>query len=172
MSFHDPIQFCPACGASLTYKEAFGRVRPVCPSCGRVHFEDPKVAAAVFVLDGDRMLLVRRVNEPELGKWSLPAGFVEADEDPRSAAERECREETGLRVKVTQLVDVIHQPVDNREGASIVIVYAAELKGGKLVAHDDVDASGFFGLDDLPPLAFESTRTVIEAWRSGQLDML
>lgn len=171
MSFHDPIRFCPACGSPLTYKEAFGRVRPVCPSCGRVHFEDPKVAAAIFVLDGARVLLVRRVNEPELGKWSLPAGFVEADEDPRRAAERECQEETGLNVRATKLVDVIHQPVD-KEGASIVIVYAAELLGGELVAQDDVDASGFFGLHDLPPLAFESTRSVIEAWKTGRSSML
>ena len=171
MSFHDPILFCSACGSQLVHQEAFGRVRPVCPSCGRVHFEDPKVAAAVFVRDGGRVLLVRRVNEPELGKWSLPAGFVDAGEDPRHAAERECREETGLHVRVTNLVDVVHQQVD-REGAGIVIIYAAELEGGKLAAQDDVDASGFFGEDDLPPLAFESTRSVLQAWKTGRLDML
>lgn len=135
----------------------------MCANCGRVHFFDPKVAAAVFVVHEKGLLLVRRVNEPELGKWSLPAGFVDGDEDPRLAAERECLEETGLDVEADRLLDVIHQPVDG-EGASIVIVYHGRLKGGDLTARDDIDASGFFELEKLPPLAFASTRKMIERW--------
>ena len=57
----------------------------------------PKVAAGVVLIDADRVLLVRRVNEPYRGRWTLPAGFVDAGEDPRRAAERECLEETGLQ---------------------------------------------------------------------------
>jgi 8-oxo-dGTP diphosphatase len=136
-----------------------------------VHFADPKVAAAMFVTQDRQLLLVRRVNEPELGKWSLPAGFVDGGEDPRQAAERECLEETGLKVAATHLLDVIHQPVE-AEGASIVVVYLGEIEGGTLTARDDIDASGFFSLDDLPPLAFESTLTMVERWRQAQSGML
>ena len=62
---------------------------------------------AVLVEDDGQVLLVRRANEPQRGLWTLPAGFVDAGEDPVLAAERECLEETGLRVKITGLLDVI-----------------------------------------------------------------
>lgn len=125
----------------------------------------------MFVVQNGSVLLVRRVNEPELGKWSLPAGFVDGDEDPQLAAERECLEETGLDVETDRLLEVIHQPV-KAEGASIVIVYQGRIKGGTLTARDDIDASGFFSRDDLPPLAFESTRTMIERWGQTETGVL
>jgi ADP-ribose pyrophosphatase YjhB (NUDIX family) len=171
MSYHDQVRFCLSCGSPVDLRPAFGKIRPVCPACDRVHFSDPKVAAAVFVVHEGRVLLVRRVNEPELGKWSLPAGFVDGDEDPRLAAERECLEETGLEVEADHLIDVIHQPVDG-EGASIVIVYHGLFKGGELTARDDIDASGFFNQDALPPLAFASTREVIGRWGEIEADVL
>jgi 8-oxo-dGTP diphosphatase len=163
----DKIEFCPACGSRVEYQEAFGRVRPVCPNCGRVHFQDPKVAAAALVEQDRKVLLVRRVNVPERGKWTLPAGFVDFDEDPRLAAARECEEETGLKVQITDLVDVIYGQ-EHPRGASIVIVYRAEIAEGDLAAHDDADAVGFFGPDELPPLAFRATRSVLDHWRDGR----
>jgi 8-oxo-dGTP diphosphatase len=162
----DAVNFCPVCGARLVARQAFGRLRPACPSCGRVHFLDPKVAAAVLVEQEGRVLLVRRVNTPFQGRWSLPAGFVDAGEDPRAAAARECLEETGLRVRIAGLLDVVTSREHSR-GASIVIVYRGEVQGGELGPRDDADAVGFFALDDLPPLAFESTRAVIERSRAG-----
>lgn len=49
--------------------------RRVCPSCGFVHFTDPKVGVGVFVVHEGKILLVRRTMRPEIGKWSVPAGF-------------------------------------------------------------------------------------------------
>lgn len=164
MAEFEAIEFCPACGTRVELQEAFGRNRPVCPNCGRVHFQDPKVAAAALIERDQKVLLVRRVNTPEQGKWTLPAGFVEFDEDPRLAAMRECEEETGLKVRVTDLMDVIHGQ-EHPRGASIVIVYRAEIAEGHLGAHDDADAVGFFGPDELPPLAFRATRVVLDRWR-------
>jgi ADP-ribose pyrophosphatase YjhB (NUDIX family) len=143
---------------------AFGRERPVCPACGRIHFRDPKVAAAVLVERDGRVLLVRRSMEPQQGKWTLPAGFVEADEDPRQAAVRECLEETGLQVGDLKLLDVVYG-AEHPRGASIVIVYRATILGGELTAGDDAEAVGFFGPDELPPQAFLATRHALALWR-------
>lgn len=168
MTYREPIRFCPACGTPIEWREAFGRPRPVCPACGRIHFFDPKVAAAVLVEDQGRVLLVRRGGEPCRGSWSLPAGFVDAGEDPRAAAERECLEETGLRVRATRLVDVVAGQEHSR-GASIVIVYQAEIVGGVLQARDDAEAAAFFSPEDLPELGFEATRRILAEWqRRGQ----
>ena len=62
--------------------------RRVCPSCGFIHFTDPKVGVGVFVVHEDKILLVRRTMHPEIGKWSVPAGFLDAGEDPAVTAGR------------------------------------------------------------------------------------
>lgn len=158
---HTPINFCPRCGTPINLEKKFGKVRPVCPSCGWMYFADPKVAAAVLVEQEGRVLLVRRVNEPFRGLWTLPAGFVDADEDPASAAARECEEETGLTVRVTRVLEVIAGR-EHERGADFVIVYAAEVDSGILHAGDDADDAKWFDKSDLPPLAFKATRVVLE----------
>jgi 8-oxo-dGTP diphosphatase len=154
------INFCPRCGAEVEMLPQFGELRPTCPRCGWVYFADPKVAAAVLVEKDGQVLLTRRLYEPYRGRWTLPAGFVNAGEDPKRAAERECREETGLEVRITGLVDVISGR-EHRRGADIVIVYRAEIIGGQLRPGDDADQAAFFSRDDLPPLGFRVTRQVL-----------
>jgi ADP-ribose pyrophosphatase len=107
-----------------------------------------------------RVLLVRRVNEPFRGLWTLPAGFVDAREDPAEAAARECFEETGLSVRVTRVLDVVAGR-EHERGADFVIVYQAEIVSGDLRAADDADAADWFRRDDLPPLAFKATQKVL-----------
>lgn len=170
MTLPEDARFCPRCGTPLTLRHAFGDERPVCPACGHVIFRDPKVAAAALIKQGGRVLLVRRVNVPQAGLWSLPAGFVDAGEDPAAAAARECLEECGLQVRITGLVDVIFGQ-EHARGADIVIVYRGEIDSGQMSAGDDADAVAFFSLDELPPLAFAATRQVL-ARRSASDDRM
>lgn len=137
------------------------KLRRVCPACGFVHFTDPKVGVGVFVLHEGKILLVRRSMHPQIGKWSIPAGFVDQGEDPRETAVREALEETNLAVEIESLIDVFHNPPE-QGGASIFIMYRARLLGGSLQAGDDADAAGFFAPDALPDIAFASTRAAIE----------
>lgn len=160
--------YCVRCGTRTEPRQAYGGLRPVCPACGHVHFDDPKVAAAVLVEREGCLLLVRRSNEPGRGQWTLPAGFVDADEDPQQAAARECLEETGLQVHITRLVDVIAGR-EHPRGASIVIVYLAEIVGGALTAGDDADEAAFFRADAIPALAFRATQRAVERWASGSM---
>ena len=154
------FNFCPRCGTAVVYEEKFGMIRPVCPQCGWIHFVDPKVAAAVLVEQEGRVLLVRRVNEPFRGLWTLPAGFVNGGEDPAEAAARECLEETGLSVRVKRVFDIVAGK-EHPRGADFVIVYQAELVGGELHPADDADAVEWFPREDLPPLAFRATQKVL-----------
>jgi len=158
----DQVNFCPRCGSSLNQEYNFGRLHPTCPQCNWIYFSDPKVAAAVLIEQDGKVLLVRRANEPQRGYWTLPAGFVDAGEDPARAAERECLEETGLLVRVTGLIDVIFGQ-EHQRGAHIVIFYRAEILGGELIAGDDVDHAAFFPRDQLPPLAFTTTDCILNA---------
>jgi 8-oxo-dGTP diphosphatase len=154
------INYCPLCGTALVVRSQSREGHLTCPACGWIYYADPKVAAAVLVEQDNQVLLTRRVGEPSIGFWSLPAGFVNAYEDPARAAERECLEETGLVVTVTGLIDVISGR-EHPRGADIVIIYRAKIKGGTLCAGDDADRAAFFDRQELPPLAFRSTRLVL-----------
>jgi len=149
-------------------REVAGRPRPTCPQCGFVHFADPKVAAGVAVVADGRLLLVRRAFPPERGRWALPAGFVDAGEDPRATAVREAAEETGLVVVLDELVD-IYPPTGPT--APIVVVFIATVTGGELVPADDADDAGYFPLHELPPIAdFPSTQDVVARLRQRHRD--
>lgn len=156
----DEDHFCLRCGSRLEQAQRFGKLRPVCPECGYIHFIDPKVAVAALIIQDSKVLLVRRANDPLRGLWTLPAGFVDADEDPVVAVVRECHEETGLEVRVTGLLDVIYGR-EHPRGADILIAYRAEVVSGLLTAADDVDRSGFFALNALPQLAFQTTQIIL-----------
>ncbi|HPP62021.1 MAG TPA: NUDIX hydrolase [Anaerolineales bacterium] len=155
------VNFCPQCGNPLVTEQRFGKPHRVCASCGWIYFADPKVAAAVLVEQEGRVLLVRRVNEPFRGLWTLPAGFVDAEEDPARAAARECLEETGLVIRVTRTLEVVAGR-EHPRGADFVIVYAAEVESGVLHAADDADKAGWFEMSDLPPLAFLATKRILK----------
>ena len=152
--------YCTACAGVL---EVAGR-HPVCTQCGRVHHRDPKVGVGVVVLD-DRghLLLVRRGVSPGKGLWALPAGFVDAGEDPRAAAAREAREETGLEVRVGAVIDVY--ATGSTRGASFFLAFEARLVGGVLAAADDALDAAFFGAEAMPELAFTSTQEAADRVR-------
>jgi len=155
-------RFCPYCGSSLIDKRAHGRMRRYCQACQRVIFKEHKVAVAMLLWDDIyKVLLVRRAWKPMQGYWSLPAGFVDFDEDPIQAVIRECYEETGLETEVIGLLDVVAGR-EHARGADIIIVYQGQITGGALLAADDATEVGFFALDALPPLAFKSTHQAIE----------
>jgi ADP-ribose pyrophosphatase YjhB (NUDIX family) len=154
------IKFCPRCGTAVIEKIHSGRLRPTCPQCEWVYFPDPKVAVAVLINNKDQVLLVQRKYDPQKGLWTLPSGFIDSGEDPKSAAERECVEETGLKIKDIRLLDVIFSQVHPR-GASILILYQAKVLSGDLIPGDDANQAAYFSLNDLPPLAFASTRQIL-----------
>lgn len=156
----EDARFCIRCGASLTTREVAGRSRRACPACDFVYFVEPKVGVGVMLVEDGRLLLVRRAMEPEKGRWSLPAGYLDYGESPVETAVREAREETGLQVRITGLVDAFHNPPGG--GATVFLLYRAERVSGEPTAGDDADAVAFFGRDELPPLAFASTFAAVE----------
>ena len=74
---------------------------------GRRHPERPIVAVGAVIVDGDRVLLVKRGQEPLKGEWSLPGGVVEIGETLDAALVREVREETSLDIVVGPVIEVL-----------------------------------------------------------------
>jgi len=159
-------RYCALCGAELILAQVGGRSRKRCTSCDFIMYLNPASASAGIVLDDlDRVLLIRRAVAPFEGSWALPAGYQEVDEDPRQTVVREILEETGVRVEVVELLDVLFIPDDPRKPANVT-VYRCRHVSGDLKAGDDALEAAWFALDSLPPkLGFHSNAELLERVR-------
>lgn len=117
------------------------------------------VDAAVFALcEGEaRLLLIQRRHEPFAGRWALPGGFVEMDEDLPQAAARELAEETGLEGVALEQLHTFGRPGRDPRGRTITVVYFGVIRGQfpSIRAADDAAAAQWFDIDHLPPMAFD-----------------
>jgi len=162
-----PPRFCCTCGARLEPRVVDGRERRWCEACNVVVYENPVPAAAVVVQRPGEVLLCRRSIEPYAGSWTLPAGYQEVDESIETTAVREVREETGLVVRLTGLLDVLTTDDDPRK-PSVLVVYEAVEVDGELAPGDDASEVAFHALDDLPePVGFRNHRLVLDRLRRG-----
>jgi ADP-ribose pyrophosphatase YjhB (NUDIX family) len=103
----------------------------------------PVVGVGALVWKGDRILLVRRGHPPRAGSWSLPGGRQEWGETVAEGAAREVFEETGVRIRVVDVlavVDLIDRDETGQAYHFTVIDVLALWTGGDAVAGDDADA--------------------------------
>lgn len=159
------LGYCFHCGTALVARRQEDRDRPTCPTCGFIHYLDPKVAVAVVLGNEQGVLLGKRRVNPGAGRWSFPAGYVNRGEVLEEAAVREVLEETGVDVRLTGVVGVYSEP-----GSPVVlIVYAADLAGGEPTADGhEVSEVRRFPLDGLPEeLAFPHDRRILADWKQA-----
>ncbi len=119
----------------------------------RQYPERPVVGVGAVVLDGHKILLEKRKNEPSKGKWSVPGGLVELGESVEEAVVREVREETGLKVSEPRLVDVVNYVGLGEKGAVIyhyvILDYLVTVQSGKVKAASDADALKWVPFDEV-----------------------
>ncbi|MBM3130177.1 MAG: NUDIX domain-containing protein [Chloroflexi bacterium] len=166
MSFN----FCPNCGARLpSNDDAFAPQK--CAQCGRTSYHNSKPCAGALIVQENRVLLVLRAVEPFKGCWDIPGGFLEAGEHPRDGMLREVKEETGLDVRVIELLSVYmdRYAIDGDDFFTLNHYYIVEPIGGTLRAADEVSAYRWFPIDAPPnenEIAFEHARVVLRDLRA------
>ena len=151
--------YCLRCGTALIPKLIGGRERPACPACGYALFGRFSLGVGALLAREGRVLFVQRGEDPGKGRWTIPGGYVEEDETPDAAVVREVFEETGLRVRVTDLLAIRNTLRDNDQNA--YYVFRVELDGPAEITVDGTETAraGFFApeafdaLGDLAPLS-------------------
>lgn len=163
-------RYCYHCGASLMIMTCYNQPREMCPECGWVYYKQLKVGAAAVIERDNQLLLLRRAHHPWRGYWNLPAGYVESDEDPRCAAERETLEECNLVVRAGDLLGAFYFSDDPR-GHGLLMVYLCQwLSGSPRVDPDEVLEFGFFDVLQLPKeITGAGHERAIQMWAARQV---
>jgi ADP-ribose pyrophosphatase YjhB (NUDIX family) len=117
------------------------------------------------VVDGARVLLIRRGHEPMKGEWSLPGGALEVGETLLEGIRREVLEETGLEVEPVVMIEVLDRIARDAEGLTrfhyVLIDYLCRVTGGELSCATDATEARWASRDDLAGVA-DFTVAVIE----------
>ena len=116
----------------------------------------PVVGVGAIIRHDDRLVLIRRDQEPARGYWTFPGGAVELGEPLEDAVRREVLEETGLQVELGDVAAVVDHVARDEAGAVryhyIIVDYHARPVGSALQPGSDVSDARWFALEDLDGL--------------------
>lgn len=135
----------------------------------------PIAAVGAVVVKNDRVLLVKRGNEPGYGQWSLPGGAIELGETARAAIAREVKEETGLEVEVDDVVEVLDRVVLDTRGRVryhyVLIDFLARYISGEFQPSEELLDGRWVRPEDLPQfnLTEAATRVINKAIRAANI---
>ena len=155
------MNFCSNCGEKviLMVPEGDNLKRSCCPSCGTIHYVNPKVISGSLVYKEDKVLLAKRAIPPRENFWTIPAGFLELRESTEQGAIREVREEVNAEIKVERLLSVI----DIVHISQVYIIYLSSLKGETFYPGIESLDVKLFKEEEIPwdDLAFESIKETL-----------
>ncbi|MBP6304426.1 MAG: NUDIX hydrolase [Giesbergeria sp.] len=164
MTFRSQIQYCRQCGSAVEHRvpdDGDTRPRAVCPACQTIHYENPlNVVGTIPVLADGRVLLCKRNIEPQLGKWTLPAGFMELGETTSQGAARETDEEAGAQFEIGALFSLMNVP---RVG-QVHMYYRATLLSDQFNPGVETMEARLFSEAEVPwdELAFRTVKETLE----------
>ncbi|MFA9487040.1 NUDIX hydrolase [Moraxella haemolytica] len=158
------MPYCLHCGnpASHIIPDGDTKERLVCPACGYIHYDNPKIICGVLAVHEGQILLCRRAIEPRYGLWTLPAGFMELGETMVDGAKRETLEEADGMAENTKLYALLDLP----QWGQVHAMYLANLKEGKFgIGPESLECRLFYPHEiDMDNLAFETVRQTIERY--------
>jgi len=164
------LRYCPRCGARCIPTSSVRHRQLKCSKCGFSLYQNPSPGVVVLIIDDDMILLGERDTKVFMGgKWSLPGGFIEFDEDFLSSAHREIMEETGLSIKIISIMSVVSN-FFSPDLHTLVIVLLAQKMGGILQPGDDIVKLEWFPLPGpFPFMAFEADTHIINKYYTTKI---
>jgi ADP-ribose pyrophosphatase YjhB (NUDIX family) len=131
----------------------------------RSYPDRPYVGVGAVIVDGGKVLLVKRKYDPLAGRWSLPGGGVEVGETLEASVAREMFEETGLEIEVGPVIEVFDRIVRDEDGRVryhfVLVDYLCWPAGGSLQAGSDVADAVFVDPGELVPFDLTAKATAV-----------
>jgi ADP-ribose pyrophosphatase YjhB (NUDIX family) len=152
-------------------RDVDGTLRRACTQCSFVHWGNYSVGVGALVVKDDKILLVRRAQEPDKGYWTNPGGYIEQLELIQETIRREVLEECGIDAVVHGIVAVRDQP---RNIHNLYIAFSMDYVSGEPIPDGvEVDAAGFYSLQEMENLNVAPfTQWLIDVALRGQSDGL
>jgi 8-oxo-dGTP diphosphatase len=141
----------------------------------REYPDRPLVGVGGVVIRDGRVLLIRRAGPPLQGEWSIPGGLLELGESLDQGVRRELAEETGLEVRVLDLIEVFERVFPDDDGRTkyhfVILDYLCEAVSGEARAASDVTDAAWAQEDELASYSLTPTATRVikrafEMWRA------
>ena len=131
----------------------------------RIYPDRPFVGVGAVIVDGERVVLIKRRFEPLKGQWSLPGGAVEVGESLEECVAREMLEETGLEVEVGPVIEVFDRITRDEDGRVryhyVLVDYLCWPVAGALRAGSDVDDAVFAHPSELTAFKLTAKATAV-----------
>jgi ADP-ribose pyrophosphatase YjhB (NUDIX family) len=140
--------------------------RDVCARCGFIDYHNPRIVTGAVVAHGGEVLLCRRAIEPQAGFWTLPAGFLEAHEQPEEGVLREVFEEARAQVVLLGLIGIYTV----KRISQVQMFFRARFAGEpEFAAGDETLEAKLFAWEDIPwdEIAFPSVTWALHSWHAG-----
>lgn len=158
------MNYCSNCGEPLNLRVPSGDDRPrfVCDGCETIHYSNPKMVVGSIPESNGKILLCRRAIEPRLGKWTLPAGYLENGETVSECAKRESFEEALARIENLRPYALLNLPFINQ----VYFIFRARLANHDYGAGSESLEVKLYQPDDIPwsELAFPVIGEVLKLY--------
>lgn len=154
----------PGKGPSLrAVPEGDTHERLICPDCGFIQYDNPKLVVGSVIAEQGRILMCRRAIMPRKGFWTLPAGYLELNETPDAGAKREAWEEARARIALEALLAVYSIP----RISQVQLIWRARLAEPGFAAGPESQEVRLFAWDEIPwgEIAFPSVNWALNHFR-------
>lgn len=162
-------KFCPFCASRLETITQERKKRKFCSNCNWTHYPHVAASAGAIVAKKGKVLLVKRARNPFKNTWMFPAGFLDFGEHPTETVEREIKEETGLTVNDTKLVEIFQSEDDPRAPGHLIFFYKVSTKGKvQNLDKKENERIEWFGIKNPPKIGWKAHKHVMKNLQRGK----
>jgi 8-oxo-dGTP diphosphatase len=156
-----PFKYCPHCGRPLQHLK--------CLACDYKQYFNPAPTVTMLVCKDGNLLIGRRKNEPR--KWAIPGGFIEYNECFLETVHREVIEETGLRVELRGICNVMTSHVSPLVQTLVITVLCIVIDGKETPSDELTELKWIQNYDEATDIAFKTDDYLINAFFNDRLPL-
>jgi ADP-ribose pyrophosphatase YjhB (NUDIX family) len=159
------MRYCSECASNrISFRIPEGDTihRFVCSNCGKIHYLNPRIVVGCLPVSGNKILICKRAIEPCIGKWNLPAGFMENNETAEEGAIRETNEEANADVSIIRLHCIYSIPHVNQ----VYLIFLAKLNNLNFSPGIETSETKLFDRNEIPwnDIGFTSSKYAIKRY--------